>query len=583
MSAKLGRLDKVTLRLTPRQAISTWMAEAHVFGSSVAYAQSLPDQGEQAHPLNQLTRRVEVAVREALRGEERETLERAVRQAIEDIAFLYFLQHRLNLRVLEALPALRLQLLLVYEQARGLAREELARFRLQQACWELRQLLPYPLEAGIAAALEAACQHWVEPWESVLGVDGYVGDWVRDAFAAEGSADLPIGAYTARDGNVRLLPEDERATGAAGLRPLFGSEQDWADFLAGTDFTQGFATVRNTAVQERVERVGRELRALVVEGAISEGRLLRLLAVPIVALQESPLVEGAWLDRAVAELDLWGALVAEAGLSVVATDDDTPLAWPVIEQEAGEGIALPLHAQTAALRDGAKSRLKRFRGRTTMIGGRPYLHGDDYLAWRRRQRLGQAPELATGLLLAGWNAWIGERPQTGVSALADVPLAALAPWPSATPRQAYADASAATAALAARARLLSDLGDGALPDEALEQRHAQPRATLRRLQSEVTLLERLATATAARWYAEQTPLFPEVARDLAALAEGVTGAALLLGRACVPSSGRPDHEAEHSERLEMVDATEDLARADGLWLVGRHDEAQAIVMRVLAD
>lgn len=50
MSAKNSRLAKVALRLTPRQAICAWMTAAHGYGSPIAYAQALPDQGAAAHP-----------------------------------------------------------------------------------------------------------------------------------------------------------------------------------------------------------------------------------------------------------------------------------------------------------------------------------------------------------------------------------------------------------------------------------------------------------------------------------------------------------------------------------------------------
>jgi len=100
-----------------------------------------------------------------------------------------------------------------------------------------------------------------------------------------------------------------------------------------------------------------------------------------VALQEVPLVHGVWLDRTIAELDLCGTLLAQAGLAFSEGEDDTPLAWPLLEQDDGDPLPLPLHPQGMALRQQtARTRLAQGRGRTTMIAGWPYLESDAYLA-----------------------------------------------------------------------------------------------------------------------------------------------------------------------------------------------------------
>jgi len=96
----------------------------------------------------------------------------------------------------------------------------------------------------------------------------------------------------------------------------------------------------------------------------------------------------------------------------------------------------------------------------------------------------------------------------------------------------------------------------------------QARATLQALRDEVTLLQALTDAMAQRWYAGHAPLFPAVAQDLAALSESVDHAAGLVARTGVAAPGG-DFAAERGAGPAAADATEDLARADGLWLDGR--------------
>ena len=56
--------------------------------------------------------------------------------------------------------------------------------------WEL----PYPMDSETAAAVDAAKENYVLPWEALEEGDEVLG-WVKDSFVKEGKTPLPDGAY----------------------------------------------------------------------------------------------------------------------------------------------------------------------------------------------------------------------------------------------------------------------------------------------------------------------------------------------------------------------------------------------------
>jgi hypothetical protein len=77
------------------------------------------DAPESHYPLYRLPRQVEEAVRHAMNGERPEAVNRAVRQAVQDVAFLYILHGDCNIRLMADWRAICLQI--------ALARSHLAR------------------------------------------------------------------------------------------------------------------------------------------------------------------------------------------------------------------------------------------------------------------------------------------------------------------------------------------------------------------------------------------------------------------------------------------------------------------------
>jgi len=132
MSTSTGRrLDVIETALTPREAMLAWMAEAHAFGSLQVYMASLKDAPDEAFPLLRLGRQMEASVRRSRQGQPRDQVWTAVRMAVRDAGFLYYLFSQCNFRVLEQRRANWLHIALVAEMLRtAIERESEAQLAL---------------------------------------------------------------------------------------------------------------------------------------------------------------------------------------------------------------------------------------------------------------------------------------------------------------------------------------------------------------------------------------------------------------------------------------------------------------------
>ena len=83
-----GRLSNIERSLDPQETMLLWLAEARHYPSVLALAQSLKGKADGAHPLYRLPEQVEAAVRRRLASEPPDKVERAVRDAIRDVAAL---------------------------------------------------------------------------------------------------------------------------------------------------------------------------------------------------------------------------------------------------------------------------------------------------------------------------------------------------------------------------------------------------------------------------------------------------------------------------------------------------------------
>ena len=383
MTSGKRRLDKLESNLTPKQAMLHWMAEAHQFGSLEEYARHMKTQPDNAWPLRRLGDQIRAAVEQTLKGRPKEEINRAQHQADLDVLFLFHLHQQANSRLAERDRYFATRSLLLVQQLSALVRENFHNGQAQHSRMMVGLNLPYSLDPETAAAVDAAIENHLIPWEALEESDDVAG-WVTDSLVAEGKTELPDGAYRLQRYYTGFLsgpnPEEVRA--------LFFDQESFDKFLTGEDYSNGLADVTDAEFSGHYETIVSTMKDLGFEGLMVE-----LPTVPHAFLREAPLIEGQWLDRFVVMLAEWGALLAQQGLVVEESDDPHPLAWfritnPADGTEASNDLTNKLWQQT-------QKRLDRVPGRTREIEGRQHLNWEDYRGWRGRRVKGN---LKSGLI-----------------------------------------------------------------------------------------------------------------------------------------------------------------------------------------
>jgi hypothetical protein len=97
--AEQRRLDQMAQALSPREAVLLWMQEAHQYATVPAYMDALKDAPDTTNPMMWLPDRVARAVRSTMKAEKPEVIKRAERQAVREVAFLFYLQLQVNTRL----------------------------------------------------------------------------------------------------------------------------------------------------------------------------------------------------------------------------------------------------------------------------------------------------------------------------------------------------------------------------------------------------------------------------------------------------------------------------------------------------
>lgn len=120
MRTTKSRIDVLESTLTPKQSMLLWMEEAHRHRSMQEYVRSLRNKPDSAYPLCHLPDAVEKSVRESKKGLHRTEVRKAVRKAVRDVIFLFFLHQEANRRMSENERAYVLQGMLLRTELRWL-------------------------------------------------------------------------------------------------------------------------------------------------------------------------------------------------------------------------------------------------------------------------------------------------------------------------------------------------------------------------------------------------------------------------------------------------------------------------------
>lgn len=363
--------------------------------------------------------------------------------------------------------------------------------------------MPYPLDQETAAAVEAAKQHHVIPWE-VLEEGEDISQWVIDSYLANGKTALPDGVYGMINGAKPTyldVPPD------AEVKDLFETAEDYQMFLAGEDYSYGLAEAPDAEFDEHYEAI-----VFAIKGHGKEGIVVNLPTVPHRFLQEAPLVEGDWIDSYIVELAEWGARLVEKGL-LLEESDNHPVAWqriinPEDGSEADDTVTTKLWQQT-------KKHLAGFPGRSRVIDARQHLSFSDYLKWRgRRAKSDLKCELQTGILISPWNQWVEKNGGEGRAPLAGVKVGKLNCYLDGYQYRICRNDEELTEEINRRESILEFLQvdkPGCIDEERFRQRVEHWKESVVGFLPEILILHGAFSSINKRYFEGQEPLFPEVA------------------------------------------------------------------------
>ena len=455
------RLDQVESRLKPKQVVLLWMQEAHQQHTMEDYAKTLMAGPDSAWPIPRLTEHIAESVRKAMKGNLPEQVDRAVREAVRDVVFLFYLHQRCNEMVAENLKAWSLQLKLLATQMQGLLMENRLSDDLMWAWSQASENLPYPLEPETAAAVEAAKKHYVMTWEQ-FEEGGYPDDWVRKSFVRQGKTELPFGAYMLKDRDAHPdwdLPTEEE------LRTLFQDSVGFDAFQAGDDYNYGLADVSDEEFEARCDGVYQALQKLVESGEVEAGKMVSLETVPNAFLQNVPLLEGEWIDRYVVELAEWGARMKAKGLSLQWVADNHPLAWESFAAADGEQSEKNIEKLEADTWNQTRKHMEKFSGRVREIDGRNYISFEDYRRWRGRRLKGNLmAQVKSGFVTASLWEWIDCHGGEGEAELLDVIVEKLRCYAEGYPYHTCSSTHQAMKERKAREKLMDSLEEWSVTD-----------------------------------------------------------------------------------------------------------------------
>lgn len=332
---------------------------------------------------------VEQATREAMKSQSKEVIKAAVRRAVRDVFFLFHLHQQVNAKVMLEQRAWNLLVAVLAEMQNRILTENILRDVLCDMGIRVNMEMPYPLNADTAAAVEAAIKYNVTTWEQIEE-DGTIVDWLYKHLVVQGATELPEYSYEFRDGKFypRVESDNEKE-----VQACFQDEADFEKFRSGVDYSNGLTSITAAEFSTHYERFMAAIHELVYSSQEKAGVVVCLETVPIPFLREAPLVDGEWLDRYLAELATWGALLRAKGYDV--HENDHPLALVAFVRSDGKETD---QVELQALRQRAARSLSKFPGRTRKIDGQPYVHFEDYRRWPRRKVRGS---LSSGVK-KGW-------------------------------------------------------------------------------------------------------------------------------------------------------------------------------------
>ena len=393
------RIGKLGDHLSPTDIVLRWLQESLRSPSMHEHVVALTAMPKSAWPLPRLTGEAERAATASMPGMPQDKIDARVREYFHDVVFLWHLHLEVNGRIDEQFRPAAGLIVYFLSKLRSRSRERASLSDARDACRDL----PYPLDAEIAAAVEAALEHRVVSWNCLRDAET-IEDWVLDDPDAD---------------------EDM-------------SDEDLAEIA---------------------HRIERGLRTLVRSKVIRSAKRVSLPALPHAFLSAAPLLDGRWIDTTVLELAELGVILADGGFRRQESEDPNPLAGEEFVQPNQRGEPSPVNDESwLEARRIAAVRVRSYRRRRRVISGRDYVELALYQRWRKRS-LGSRLDAATesGFVASDWNKWV--KNQKPAPALAGVTVQPLDPLVDADDWTVH-DSDRARSLQAARANLIANL----LPD-----------------------------------------------------------------------------------------------------------------------
>jgi hypothetical protein len=448
------RVANLEADLRPKELVVRWMREAHAFGSYGAYSAWLRGQPHSEYPLVKLPAQIYEQLKAKTTHWREEEVQRDLHHAYRELLFHYHLHGKVSQHLAAALPELQLKSVLLTTMLKGLMFRLRLGDQLRTTSLRLERAWPYPLDPETARAVAAAENFGVETWE-VIGEAGTTGEWLDEQLRREGRTQLPLFAGLVAEEHATLsrflhIPTKEE------IHRCFADEACYESYLAGENYHCGFADVTDQEYEERLQKLDAALHDLVASGQVEAAAVLCLDTIPCTFLQDVPMVEGELIDEYALILAEWGALRRARGFSLSEPGDDHLLAFCRVLDKAGRQCE-PGDPRLMALFDKAKANLASFPGTVTLVGDRPYLSLNDYLAWPRRGLKGDLRKmLSLGFRVQSFNAWVKRQGEQAL--LAGVAVAPLDPWAGDLTREVV-PAEKLPERLRERREILSDLAE----------------------------------------------------------------------------------------------------------------------------
>jgi len=254
-------------------------------------------------------------VKQTLKEQPREEINRAVRQAYRNVLFLFFLYQQVNGKLFSENRYYWTLWLLLSKELKSLLREQALDRHMRWNRIMVGIEMPYPLDSETAAAAAAAQQHHVFTWE-VLEESDDLHRWLIETYLAEGKMALPDGAYEMLSGAKLLY---SKVPTEAEVKELFQDAESFQRFLDGEDYSYGLANVPDAEYDAHYEAI-----VIAIKSLIQPGTVVDLPTIPHAFLKEVSLFDGDWIDSYIVELAEWGARFGREGLPAGGTQRQSP-------------------------------------------------------------------------------------------------------------------------------------------------------------------------------------------------------------------------------------------------------------------